>query len=70
MGSASEILKAALTLKPVEKAEVVDKLLRSLDHPDSEIDQLWAAEAESRIDAYEQGRIKAISLEQVLARYK
>ncbi len=70
MGSASEILKAALTLKPAEKAELVDKLLHSLDQPDREIDELWAVEAESRVDAYEQGRIKALTLEEVLAKYK
>jgi hypothetical protein len=34
-----------------------------------EIDQLWAQEAESRIDAYEQGRINAITLDQVLEKY-
>lgn len=59
----NKILKEALTLKPEQKAELVDKLLSSLDQPDSEIDELWAKEAESRIDAYEQGRIKAVTLE-------
>jgi hypothetical protein len=28
-------------------------------------DKLWAGEAEDRLDAYDQGRIKAISLESV-----
>ncbi|MGB6066713.1 MAG: addiction module protein [Desulfomonilaceae bacterium] len=66
----NEILKKALTLKPEQKAELVDKLLSSLDEPDSEIDELWANEAESCIDAYEQGKIKAMSLEKVLEKYK
>jgi len=45
-----KILKDALTLKPAEKAELVNKLLSSLDKPDRDIDQLWAKETESRID--------------------
>ncbi|MCF8084416.1 MAG: addiction module protein [Deltaproteobacteria bacterium] len=30
------------------------------------MDELWAKEAEDRIDAYDQGKIKAISLENIL----
>ena len=70
MFTAKEILKDALTLKPVEKAELVNKLLSSLDKPDRDIDQLWAKEAETRIDAFEQGELKAITLEMVLEKYK
>jgi putative addiction module component (TIGR02574 family) len=66
----NEILKEVLTLKPDQKAELVDKLLSSLDKPDSEIDELWAKEVENRIDAYEKGKIKALSLEIVLEKYK
>ena len=35
-----------------------------------EIDELWAKEAESRINAYERGKIKAVSLEKVFEKYK
>ena len=49
MFTPKEILKGALTLKPAEKAKLVNKLLSSLDKPDRDIDQLWAKEAESRI---------------------
>lgn len=70
MSTPKEILKDALTLKPAEKAELVNELLSSLDKPDRNIDQLWAKEAESRIDAFEQGKLKAITLEMVLEKYK
>ena len=70
MTAPKNILKEALTLKPSEKAELVDKLLYSLDKPDSEIDQLWAKEAEDRIDAYERGEIKAVILAGFLVKYK
>jgi len=49
---------------------LVEKLLHSLDEPDKEIDKLWAKKVENRIDAYTQGKIKAVSLEEVLSKYK
>lgn len=70
MAATYEILKEALALKPEQKAKLIDKLLSSLDMPDKEIDKLWAKEAESRIDAYERGKIRAVSLEKVLEKYK
>lgn len=47
----------------------MDQLLSSLDKSDSEVDALWAKEAESRIDAYQKGKLGAISLEKVLEKY-
>lgn len=70
MAASKEIFEKALSLKPLEKAELVDKLLSSLDQPDQAISELWAREAESRLDAYEKGKLKAVSLEQVLSKYK
>jgi putative addiction module component (TIGR02574 family) len=70
MVTPNKVLKEALMLKPAEKAELIDKLLSSLDKPDAELDDLWAREAENRIDAYEVGAIKAVTLEKVLERYK
>jgi len=70
MATPNKILKEALTLKPSEKAKLIDKLLSSLDVPDKKIDELWAKEAENRINAYEQGKIKTVSLEKVLEKYK
>ncbi len=66
MVASNEILKDALNLRPAEKAELIDKLLSSLDNPDIEIDALWAKEAEARIEAYDQGKIKAFTLKEAL----
>lgn len=41
----------------------------SLHQTDPELDKLWAKEAENRIDAYEQGRLNAVSLEAVMQKY-
>jgi putative addiction module component (TIGR02574 family) len=52
------ILLDALKLSPVERAELIEKLLASFSFPDRKaIDELWGAEAEDRIDAYERGEI-------------
>ena len=70
MTTKDNILKEALTLSPSEKAQLIDKLISSLDKADKEIDELWAREAEDRIDAYDKGKLKAVSLEKVLAKYR
>jgi putative addiction module component (TIGR02574 family) len=70
MAASKEILKEALNLTPVEKAELIDKLLYSLDKPDKELDKLWVEEAEDRIDAYDQGKIKALTIQEVLEKYR
>ena len=70
MPGRENLFKEALTLRPSEKAQLIDKLLSSLDKPDKEIDELWAKEAEERINAYDQGRIKAIALEKVVKKYR
>ena len=53
-----------------ERAELIDKLLSSFDMLDTEVDALWVREAEDRINAYEQGKMRAVSLEDVLRKYK
>lgn len=70
MATTNSLLKEAMSLRPSQKAELIDKLLSSLDKSDNEIDELWAKEAENRIDAYDRGMIKAISLEKVLEKYR
>ena len=69
MSNTNEILKEAMALRPVEKAKLVDQLIAILNEPDKDIDKLWAEEAEDRIDAYDRGEIKAVSLKEVLSKY-
>jgi putative addiction module component (TIGR02574 family) len=70
MTTTNNVFNEALTLLPAERAELIDKLLVSLDKSDHEIEKKWAKEAEDRIDAYDKGKIKAISLEEVLKKYR
>jgi len=58
----AEVLEEALSLPPEERAELADRLLTSLDSSAvGQIDALWAAEAEDRLDAFERGEIKTMS---------
>lgn len=65
-----DILDNAMRLPPIKKIELIDKLISSLDNPDKLIDDLWEREAEDRIQAYEMGQIKSVSLKEVLEKYK
>ena len=64
------INEEALTLNPIEKLQLIDELLLSLDIPSKEIDEIWANEVENRIKAYDDGLIKSIPESEVLAKYK
>lgn len=70
MSKTNDILKEAITLPPSERALLIDELLNSLDEKDNEIDRLWAKEAESRIDAYDNGKLKSVSIDKILEKYR
>jgi len=65
-----EILKEALELSSKERANLVDHLLSSLDQPDEQIDNLWRREVEDRINAYRTGKIRSLTLKEVLSKYQ
>ena len=53
-----------------EKLRLLDVLLTDLDKPDPAIDRVWAIEARKRWDAYKAGRLKTVSYEELVNRYK
>jgi len=59
------VLKQALSLKPEEKFMIVEGLLKSLDEPDKNLDAIWAEEAEKRLQAYREGRLKGVPMEDI-----
>ena len=69
MAIPKDIFKQAISLQPIEKAELVDSLISSLDKSDSTLDQHWAFEAESRLTAYKNGKLKSVSIDEVLSKY-
>lgn len=70
MATPEDILKEAISLRPLDQAKLVDQLIAVLDAPAPELDKLWADEAESRLDAFKRGKLKSIALEDVLSKYK
>lgn len=64
----NEIIGMALQLNAAERYEVVEKIMQSLDKPDSEIDKIWAEEALHRARASDAGGIKTVPFEEVFGR--
>ena len=65
MMTAEYMLEQALQMRPAEKFMLIDGLLQSLDEPDKTLEEIWAIEAEKRLNAYKAGRIKTVSFEEV-----
>ncbi len=61
-----QILREVLNLPPMERAELVERILASFEFPArKDIDAAWAQEAEDRIDAFERGEIGSSPASQV-----
>jgi putative addiction module component (TIGR02574 family) len=65
-----KVLKNALELPTLERANLVDRLLSSLDQPNEQIDNLWRREVEDRVKAYKAGKIKSVSLKEALSKHR
>lgn len=65
-----ELEQRIVGLTPAEKVELVDSVLSSLDRPDDNLDKLWLQEAEDRLAAYRGGKIRALSVDEVLEKYR
>ena len=64
--------KEALSLPRPARALLAQELLESLDErsDQNEIDALWAAEAERRLDQVKSGKVKCIPGEEVMRRVR
>jgi len=61
-----QILRDILTLSPVDRVELVEKILASFEFPTDEgVDAAWAKEAEDRIDAFNRGDIGSTPAKEV-----
>lgn len=65
-----EILNQAMHLRPADKFLLIESLISSLDEPDKKIDEIWAKEAERRLIAYRQGKLKGIPMEEIFGAIK
>ena len=60
-----DVLEQALKLKPDERFTVVEGIIKSLDEPDTSLDEIWAEEAEKRLKAYRAGNLEGIPMEEI-----
>jgi len=63
--SAKKLLQEALKLKPAERFMLVDGLIKSLDEPDKKLDAIWVEEAEKRLKACRDGRLRGVPMEEL-----
>jgi len=64
------IYNEAMIMKPIEKIELIDKLLLSLDIPNQSIEAQWNEEVEDRIKAYNNNQLKSVPAKEVFAKYE
>lgn len=65
MKKTQDLFNEALSLPLEVRAELIDKLLRSIHPVQKEIDELWAIEAERRVEEIQNGDIKTIAGDEV-----
>lgn len=66
--NAQQIFRDVLAMPPVQKASLIEQLFHSFDqNRQDNIDQLWAEEAESRLNGFEAGKITAKPFSAVIA---
>ncbi len=60
------VINEALSLPPVERAELIERLYESMrSEREREIEQAWAQESERRIDELQSGKESTVSYEQM-----
>ncbi|MBK7499309.1 MAG: addiction module protein [Ignavibacteriales bacterium] len=64
------VFEEALQLRPAERLQLIEMLTRSLNKPDENIEKIWADESEKRYKALEENRVKSISINEIIERYK
>lgn len=67
--SFEKALADAMMLSPVDRAELIEELFFSFDNASRKaLDELWAQEAEDRIEAFNRGEFSAIPADEVFAK--
>ncbi len=70
MESVKQLATKAIALKPIDRIQLVESILLSLDKLDSEIEALWAKEADDRLEAYKRGEVDAKDWDEIKKRYE
>jgi putative addiction module component (TIGR02574 family) len=70
MRGTKDIIQEAAGLPVEERVILVDSILRTLNHPNPEIDKEWTTVARRRLDELRSRRIRPIPGDQVFAKIK
>lgn len=70
LDSNSPLFQKAKSLTPLERLQLVDFILESLDMPDPGIEKLWADEASRRWEDYKSGKIDSTAAAEVFEKYR
>lgn len=70
MTKTKELFDEAISLPVEVRAQLVDKLLQSLNPTQTAIDELWAKEAEKRVEEIKTGQVKTIPGKQVFKKIR
>jgi len=70
MSVVEEIFLEVSPLKSLDKLQLVEKILTSLNPIDKRIEAIWADEVEARLDTYDKGLLSTVSLKDVFAKYR
>lgn len=66
---AQAVFDEVLLWPPTDRASLIEALLTSFDAASRKaVDTAWARESESRIDAYEAGKLQSVPLNEVINR--
>ncbi len=63
---AAKIKSSVLELSPTDRIQLAEMIYDSLDKSDETIEKVWINESENRYKAYKAGKIKGISLQEIL----
>ncbi len=70
MINANELIYVAESLPLDLKTLLIDRLLNSLNPSLKEIDELWAEEAERRVEEIRKGKVKPVAGEEVFVKIR
>jgi putative addiction module component (TIGR02574 family) len=70
MRKTEDLFDEAISLPVEERTLLVDRLLQSLNPTQSDIDKLWAEEAEKRLKEITEGSVKTIPGDEVFGKIR
>ena len=70
MESIDQLAEKLIGLRPIERIQLVEAILYSLDKPDAYIEESWVAESEVRYKAYKRGELQAYEWDEIKSRYE